>query len=85
MTILDATNNLIINEKVVDGEDFNKTTIKKFLTQSLDGLNVKAIITDGYQAYPSIIESLSSIHHEMCLPQNANTNEKSNKNIKQTK
>ena len=73
MTILDATNNLIIQDKVIDGEDFNKNTIKKFLNNSLEGLKLKAIITDGHQAYPSIIEALGAIHQKCILLQNANS------------
>jgi DNA repair exonuclease SbcCD ATPase subunit len=64
MTLLDANNNLIINEKIVDNKDFNKNTIKKFLNKSLKGLKLKAIVTDGYQAYPSIVEALGAIHQK---------------------
>ena len=80
MTIIDAANNLIINEKVVDSEDFDKNTIKKFLKRSLEGLKLEAIITDGHQAYPSIIEALGAITTKMRISQNANTNEKSKQN-----
>ena len=64
MTILDATNNLIINEIIVDGKDFDKNTVKKFLNESLKNIKLKAIITDGYQSYPSIIEALGAIHQK---------------------
>ena len=64
MTILDAETNLIVNDQIIDGENFDKNTIKKFLTESLKDLKLKAIITDGYQAYPSIIESLGAIHQK---------------------
>ena len=64
MTILDAKNNLIINDQIVDGEDFDKDTIKKFLNKSLEGLKLEAIITDGYRAYPSIIDALGAIHQK---------------------
>jgi IS1 family transposase len=64
MTILDASNNLIINEKVVNGADFDKNTVKNFLNESLKDMKLKAIITDGYQAYPSIIEALGAIHQK---------------------
>jgi hypothetical protein len=64
MTILDAENNLVINDEIVDGEDFDKNTIKKFLKGSLKGLKLKTIITDGHRAYPSIIEALGAIHQK---------------------
>jgi len=64
MTLLDGTNYLIISDEVVDGEDFDKNTIKNFLKRSLKGLKLKAIITDGHRAYPSIIEALGAIHQK---------------------
>ena len=64
ITIIDATNNLIIHDEVINGENFDKQTIKKFLKESLDGLKLKAIITDGHQAYLSIIEALEAIHQK---------------------
>ncbi|MCL2115574.1 MAG: hypothetical protein FWH29_05065 [Methanobrevibacter sp.] len=64
MTIIDAENNMVINDEVVDGENFNKYTIKKFLNDSLKGLKIEAIITDGHRAYPSIIETLGAIHQK---------------------
>ena len=64
MTLLCATTNLIILDEVVDGENFDKNTIKKFLKESLAGLELKAIITDGHRAYPSIIEALGAIHQK---------------------
>jgi chromosome segregation ATPase len=64
MTIIDAANNLIINEIVVDSEDFDKYTIKKFLNGSLKDLKLKAIVTDGLQLYTSIIEALGAIQQK---------------------
>jgi hypothetical protein len=64
MTIIDAENNMIIKDLVVDGEDFDKNTIKKFLTDTLNDLDLKAIVTDGYRAYPSIIKALGAIHQK---------------------
>ncbi|WP_409199326.1 hypothetical protein [Methanobrevibacter sp. DSM 116169] len=61
MTILDNKNNLIINEKLVSHKEFNKKTIQNFLEKSLDKHPIKAIITDGNNYYPSIIESLGAI------------------------
>ena len=88
MTIINASNNLITNEKVVNSEDFDKNTIKNFLKGSLEGLKLEAIITDGHQVYPSIIEALGAITTKMRISQNANTNEKSKQNhtkVKQKK
>ena len=64
MAILCATTNLIIKDVIVDGGNFDKNTINNFLKKSLKGLKLKAIITDGYQAYPSIIEALGAIHQK---------------------
>lgn len=62
MTILDNKNNLIIKEKLVSHKEFDKKTIQNFLENSLEGYPLKAIITDGNNSYPSIIESLGAIH-----------------------
>jgi len=51
-------------DEVVDSENFDKNTIKKFLKESLAGLKLKAIITDGHRVYPSIIEALGAIHQK---------------------
>jgi hypothetical protein len=80
MTIIDADNNLIINEDVVDSEDFEKDTIKKFLKKSLKGLELKAIITDGHKCLSFHNRSFRRHTSKMHLPQNANINEKSRKN-----
>jgi len=64
MTILCATTNLIIRDEVIDGGNFDKHTIKKFLKESLESLKLKSIVTDGHRAYPSIIEALGAIHQK---------------------
>jgi len=84
MTIIDAKNNLIINEEVVDSEDFDKHTIKKFLKGSLDGLKLEAIITDGHQAYPSIIEALGAIQQKCVFHKMQKLMKKVNKTIRRS-
>ena len=53
LTLLDAENKLIIEDTVVPREIFSKDYIKLFLETSLENLEVKTIITDGYSAYAS--------------------------------
>lgn len=85
MTIIDASNNLIINEIVVDSEDFDKNTIKKFLKGSLKGLKLKAIVTDGHQAYPSIIEALKAIHQKCVFHKMQNLMKRVSKTIRKSR
>jgi len=66
MTIIDCENKIIIGEQLVCFDDFDDDTIKKFLEEQLEGLPLKAIVTDGRTSYKSIIESLGAIHHR-CL------------------
>ena len=82
MTIIDASNNLIINEKVINSEEFDKNTIKNFLKRSLEGLKLEAIITDRYQAYPSIIEALGAIQQKCVFHKMQTLMKKVNKNIR---
>ena len=63
MTIIDNNTNLIINDKLIHKDDFNKNTIQDFLERSLKDLEVKSITTDGNNSYPSIIDALGAIHH----------------------
>lgn len=63
MTIINNKNNLIINDKLIHKDDFNKDTIKDFMERSLKDLEVKSITTDGNNSYPSIINALGAIHH----------------------
>jgi len=64
MTLIDSTNNLIIDEKLISHKEFDKNTIKNFLEKSLSSLPLEAIITDGDTSYPSIIEALGAIHQK---------------------
>ncbi len=65
LTLLDAENKLIIKYTVVPREIFTKNYIKLFLETSLQNLDVKTIITDGYRAYASIIDDLG-FSHQRC-------------------
>lgn len=65
LTLLDAKNKLIIQDSVIPREFFTKNFIKEFLESSLENLEVKTIITDGYGAYTSIIEDLD-FNHQRC-------------------
>ena len=65
LTLLDAGNKLIIEDTVISRELFSKEYIKIFLETSLENLEVKTIITDGYRAYASIIDDLG-FNHQRC-------------------
>ena len=65
LTLLDAENKLIIEDTVIPRELFTKEYIKIFLETSLENLEVKTIITDGYRAYASIIDDLG-FNHQRC-------------------
>ena len=65
LTLLDAKNKLIIEDTVIPREIFTKDYIKLFLETSLENLEVKTIITDGYSAYASIIDDLG-FNHQRC-------------------
>ena len=62
LTIIDAHTRVIINDQLYRKEEFGKKLIKKFLTESLDGLKINTIITDGYTAYKEIIEEIGAKH-----------------------
>ena len=63
MTIIDSHTRLIINDQIIRKEEFTKETIKKYFKESLKGLKLNTIITDGYSAYPEIIEEIGAKHH----------------------
>jgi len=62
MTIIDAHTRLIINDQIIRRDEFTKQTIKKYFKESFKGLKLNTIITDGYGAYPEIIE-IGAKHH----------------------
>ena len=63
MTIIDSHTRLIINDQIIRREEFTKETIKKYFKESFKGLKLNTIITDGYGAYPEIIEEIGAKHH----------------------
>ena len=65
-TYADSVTNLIINDQVMLQEDFDKEFLEIFLKYSLEGLPKKVLITDGYSAYPGIIEKIC-INHQLCI------------------
>ena len=89
MTIIDAHTRLIINNQIIKREDFTKETIKKYFKESLKGLKLNTIITEGYSVYPEIIEEIGAKHHSctfhmmqrLMLPLQKHIN-KRNRNIK---
>ena len=62
LTIIDAHTRVIINDQLYRKEEFNKKLIKKFITESLEGLKLNTIITDGFSAYSEIIEEIGAKH-----------------------
>ena len=66
LAIIDAVTNLIINDQIMLQKDFNKEFLEIFLKYSLEGLPKKVLITDGYSAYPTIIEKIC-INHQLCI------------------
>lgn len=66
LAIIDAVTNLIINDQIMLQKDFDKEFLEIFLKYSLEGLPKKVLITDGYSAYPTIIEKIC-INHQLCI------------------
>ena len=66
LAIIDAVTNLIINNQVINQEDFDKESIETFLKYSLKGLPKKILITDGHTAYPPIIEEIC-MKQQLCI------------------
>ena len=54
---------LIINDQIIRREEFTKETIKKYFKESFKGLKLNTIITDGFGAYPEVIEEIGAKHH----------------------
>ena len=65
LTIIDSKFRIIIADVVIPRQYFCAEYIKQFLEVSLDGLEVNTIVTDGYRAYPEIIDSLG-IKQQRC-------------------
>ena len=64
MTIIDAHTRVIINNQIIKREKNSpKKTIKKYFKESLKGLKINTIITNGYSTYTEIIEEIGAKHH----------------------
>ena len=66
MTITDYETKIIINDQIIPKDEFQRKTIKKFYKESLKGLKIYTIITDGYKAYEDIIKDLGA-KHQKCV------------------
>lgn len=66
LALIDAINNLPINEILVPKEDFDKNLVESFLESSLSGLPKEALITDGAPSYPDIVDKIG-IRHQLCI------------------
>ena len=65
LSLIDAHTRIIIKDIIIPKDKFNKEYIKYFLTDSLKGLKLNTIITDGHRAYPEIIDELGA-KHQLC-------------------
>ena len=65
LSLIDSHNRIIINDILVHKSEFDKEYIKKFFKESLDGLPLECIITDGHRSYPEIIDELGA-KHQLC-------------------
>ena len=66
MTIIDYKTKIIINDQIIPKNQFQQKTIQKFLKESLKGLKINTIITDGYKVYEDIIKDLGA-KHQKCV------------------
>ena len=66
MTIIDYETKIIINDQIISKDKFQQKTIQKFLKESLKGLKIDTIITDGNKAYEDIIKDLGA-KHQKCV------------------
>ena len=65
LSLIDAHTRIIINDILITKDQFNKEYIKSFFITSLDGFPLDTIITDGYRAYPQIIDEIGA-KHQLC-------------------
>ena len=64
LSLIDAHTRIIINDGIIFKDQF-KDYIRYFLKDSLKGLKLDTIITDGHRAYPEIIDELKA-KHQIC-------------------
>ena len=62
LSLIDAHTRIIINDILIQKNEFDKEYVKKFLTESLNVLPLDTIITDGHKSYPEIIDELGAKH-----------------------
>ena len=62
LTIIDAGSRAILQDMVIPNDEFNRHFLKKFLKDSINGLDIDTIVTDGHRMYSSIIEDLGLEH-----------------------
>ena len=65
LSLIDADTYIIIKDIIIPKDEFNKEFIKRFLSESLNGLELNTIITDGHRSYPEIIDELGA-KHQLC-------------------
>ena len=65
LSLIDAHTRIIINDILIPRNQFNKEYIKSFFITSLNGFSLDTIITDGYRAYPQIIDKIGA-KHQLC-------------------
>ena len=65
LSLIDAHTHIIIKDIIITKDKFDKDYIKKFLIESLNGLEINTIITDGYRSYPEIIDEIGA-KHQLC-------------------
>ena len=78
-------NNLVIFERLVYQDDFDKTIMEIFLKLSLKGIPKKVLITDRHPAYPAIIEEIGIKHQLYIFHIIKNHHDKSYKKNKPTR
>lgn len=66
LALIDAINNLPINELLIEKEYFDKKVVEAFLESSITNLPKEALITDGAPIYPDIIDKIG-IKHQLCV------------------
>ena len=66
LALIDAINNLPINELLIEKEDFDKNVVEAFLESSIAGLPKEALITDGASMYRDIVDKIG-IKHQLCV------------------
>lgn len=64
--LIDSITHIVINDVILDKEDFGKKMVGAFLESSLEGIPQEAIITDGDRMYAEILEKIG-VKHQICI------------------